>query len=107
MEAGRLRHRITLEQFTTSPDGAGGVTEAWVAFETVWAAVEPLRGREMVEHQQIQSGVTHRVRRRYRSGINSKMRIKFGGRIFRIDSVINPDERNREMQLMCEEVAVP
>ena len=40
---------------------------------------------------------------RYLSGIVPKMRVKVGSRIFDILSIINVDERNRELQLMCRE----
>jgi SPP1 family predicted phage head-tail adaptor len=42
MAAGNMDQRITLRRLTRTPDGAGGVTEAWADFETsptVWAAV--------------------------------------------------------------------
>lgn len=104
--ASRLKHQITIQQPTRTSDGMGGFTQVWNTFATVRAAVEPLRGKEQFEHQQIQSSITHRIRIRYRSGITPKMRIQFEGtRYFHIHSVINIEERDREMQLMCEEVA--
>jgi SPP1 family predicted phage head-tail adaptor len=103
----RLRHKIMIQQVARSPDGSGGRLENWTTFATVFAGVEPLRGKEMYDHQQIQSEITHRIRIRYRSGVTPKMRVSFEGRIFRILSVINIFERDREMQLMCQEVADP
>jgi len=38
--------------------------------------------------------ITHKIRIRYRSGMTSKNRIKFGSRYFNITSILNPDERN-------------
>lgn len=104
MRPGKLRHRITLQQVTRTPDGIGGYTETWTDVATVWAAVEPLRGRELFDAEQVQSEITHRVRIRYRSGVDSSMRVRFGARLFRIQSVIDVDERHREIQLMCQEV---
>ena len=49
MEAGQLRHRVTIQQATETTDGFGGVTQAWATFATVWAAVEPLTGREYLQ----------------------------------------------------------
>lgn len=104
MNIGKLRHRITIQQLTQTPDGAGGYTKSWVPFATVWASVEPISGKEYFEAQQTQSAVTHKIRIRYHTGITPVMRIDFKGRIFGIESVINWEERNRDMMLMCTEV---
>lgn len=104
MNIGRLRHRITIEQLTQTPDGAGGYTEAWTTFATVWSSVDPIGGKEYFAAKQVQSEATHKIRLRYRVGITPDMRINFGGRLFGIESVINWEERNRELILMCSEV---
>lgn len=105
MNIGKMRHRITIEQKTRVPDGAGGYTESWLPFAAVWAAVDPISGKEYFEAQQIQSAVTHKIRIRYRSGIIPSMRVNFKGRIFAMTSPpINWEERNRDMLLMCSEV---
>lgn len=105
--ASRLRHRITIQQLIRTDDGAGGKTEVWTTFASVFAGVEPLHGRERYLQQQVQSEVTHRIPMRYRAGVTPAMRVLFEGRIFRIDSVIDIEERHTEMQLMCQEVADP
>ena len=48
--------------------------------------------------------VTTRFRIRYLAGVKAAMRISFASRTFDIQSVINPDERNRELHLMAVEV---
>lgn len=100
---GELRHRITIQQVTEDRDALGGTSEAWSEFAQAWAAVEPIKGREYFGAQQVNSEVTHRVRLRYREGIRSQMRVQFHGRIFGIEAVLNIDERNRELHLMCVE----
>lgn len=102
----RLRHKITIQKETEVPDGGGGFEIGWTNFASgVFASVEPLRGRELFEAQQLQSEITHRIRLRYRPGIKAEMRVVFRSRIFRIVSPpINEKEENRWMQLMCEEV---
>ena len=72
-------------------------------FTTVWAAVEPLRGRAFMEAKAAQSEVSHRVRMRYMDGITAAMKVRFEGRIFSLDAVLNIGERNRELHLMCVE----
>ena len=53
--------------------------------------------------QSTQADVTHRIVLRFLSVIIPKMRVKFGSRVFDILSIINVNERNRELQLMCRE----
>ena len=104
MQAGRLRHRITIQTFTTTKDEFGQPVETWDTFDTVWASVEPLTGREYFQAQQTQAEISYRVRIRYLSGVEPTMRVIHGSRTLEILAVLNAEERNREIQLMCREV---
>ena len=104
MQAGSLRHRVALQTVTETRDAVGGVVESWATTATVWAAVEPLRGREFYQARAEQAGVDTRIRIRYRSGITPKMRISWGSHVYDIEAVIEPDSRRRELHLMCSEV---
>lgn len=106
MKPGRLRHRITIQQKTTIVDQDGIPTETWAEFATVWASVEPLRGREYFQAAAVNAENMVRFRIRYRAGIRPDMRIQYDSRIFSINSVIDVDERHTEIHLMCQEVAV-
>jgi len=107
MPAGTYRHRITLRESTaTGRDAAGGEILTWSDVATVWAAVEPISGREYFAAQQVNAETTHRIKMRYRPGVHSKMRVLFGSRTFDIESVIDPEERHVELHLMCVERAV-
>lgn len=101
MDAGRLDKRVTIQSMTATRNAIGEPVEAWADVATVWAAVEPVQGREFWEQQQVQSEVTTRIRIRYRAGVTAAMRVTYGGRFYNIKSVIDPRERHDEMQLMC------
>lgn len=80
----------------------------WVTAATVWASVEPLRGREYIEAKQGQVEVSHRVVMRFREGVGPEMRLRLaGGRVLEIESVINPLERGERLELMCAERTPP
>lgn len=101
-----LNKRITIQQLTAdSPaqDDYGEPSNTWTEFATVWAAVEPIQGREFWAQQQVQSEVKVRVRTRYISGVLPNMRISYGSRILDIVEVIDPQEKHEELQLMCSE----
>ena len=102
--AGRLNKRVTLQSATAARDGHGQPVETWADVATTWAAVEPIRGREYFAAQQVTAETTHRITLRYRSGVSPQWRVVFGSRTFRIESVINPLEKNERLELMCVEV---
>ena len=107
MQAGELRHRVTIQAIVASTgDNMGGQTVSrYDDVMTVWAGIDPPKGREYFGAGQTQSETVTRVRIRYRPDITTVNRIKFGStRYFDINAVINPDERNRELILMCIEV---
>ncbi len=99
-----FRHRITIQEHVTGQDEAGQPVDMWQDVATVWAAVEPLRGREYFAAAQVQAEVTTRIRIRYRRGIRPDMRVLYDGRLYNINAVIDPEERHMELQLMCKEV---
>lgn len=104
MNIGKLRHRVTIQNKVTLPDGYGGVTSTWQDVATVWASVEPLNGRELYAAQQVKTELSHRVRIRYMSGIKPEMRIAFDNRTFEIEAIIDPEERHESLELLCSEV---
>lgn len=101
LPAGRLRHRIEIQNYETTHDDWGQPIQGWSHWATVWASVEPLQGREFFAAQALQSQTTVRIRMRYRPGVTSVMRVLWGGQIYDIESVIEPQSRRHELQLMC------
>jgi SPP1 family predicted phage head-tail adaptor len=104
MQSGKLRHRITIHDQSESQDSLGQVVVTPAAAFERWAAIEPLSGRELINAQALQADVTHSVTIRHTPGVGPRMQIQFGSRTFNIGSVLNVDERNREMRLGCVEV---
>lgn len=105
MRAGDLNRRITIQQPTGAKDNYKRVTTGWENYKTVWAAVEPLNGREYIQAQNTNSEITVRFRIRYLPGVTSAMRVLYGGRIFNLKSPpIDLNEAHEEMHLMCVEV---
>ena len=106
MIAGRLRHRCWL-MTPTHANSAGTVTTTWGTASVCWGSLEPLNGREWFESSLAEnSEITARFRMRYVASVLPTMRLDFGSRQFEIVSVINPDERNRELELMVKELVV-
>jgi SPP1 family predicted phage head-tail adaptor len=104
MEPGRLRHRVVVEQVTRTGDAMGQAVETWTTFTTVWADVQPLRGRELFAAQAANSEATTKVYMRYRAGISPKWRLKFGTQVYQILEIIDPGMRHVQLQFVCKEL---
>lgn len=112
MQAGELRHRITVTQKVEVSDGHFGFqheTSPVPNATRMPAFVETLIGRELDRAQQIDPRITHRVTVRYMTGLKSGQALTYhdgrqGDRPFEI--VAPPqdaDEGQRELQLLCRE----
>ncbi len=104
MRAGDLRHRVTIKSKTAARDDYGQETITWTTFATIWAAVEPMSGREYEAGQQLEAAVDTRIRIRYLAGVVPYMQVIFGSHTYDVQSVIHLKEMQREMHLMCQEV---
>lgn len=102
MQAGRLRHRVELQRATDAIDAYGEQTPTWRTLATVWAAVEPISGREYFLANQVNSEISARITLRHVPGVTltPKDRVKWGARLFDVQAVIDRDERHRELQLL-------
>jgi SPP1 family predicted phage head-tail adaptor len=78
LRIGTLRHRITIKQRQSIRNSYGESTESWVDVVTLWAAKEPLLGREYFAAEAAQSKVEVKFRTRYTPGVESSMRIQHG-----------------------------
>lgn len=103
MRAGPLRHRVTIQDKSVTQNEYGEEVITWTELVTLWASVEPLRGREFIEVTQWQADVSTRIRTRFYSGVSPEMRAVHDSRTYEIVHVINPLEIPREMELMCRE----
>ena len=81
----------------------GGFINSWTDADNIWAAIWPISANERVKSDKVTMNITHRIRIRYRSVFRPSWRIKFGYRYFSINSIINPNEKNEILDLMCME----
>ncbi len=105
MRAGQLRQRVTFRQKNATQDGFGAVEkQPYTTIATVWAAVEPLIGREYLESKKEQGEVTTKIRIRYRTDLTSKMQATYGDHTCEIVSILPVKENKREILIMCKEI---
>ena len=104
MRAGLLRKRITIQRSTSTQDTFGAPVKTWADVGGRYASVEPLTGREFEDAQQNVSRIETRFITRYTTGITSKNRIVFNNVNYEIESIINVDQGNRELEILCSRV---
>jgi len=101
MEAGKLRHEVTIQQRNDSVNSIGESVASWATYALTYADVVNLSGNELVQAQQVNSFINSRVRVRFDSGIRADMRILYKSRHYNIIFVNDIDERDEEMILLC------
>lgn len=95
INAGELCHRVVIQQnVNTERDDYGHEQPAnWQVFLTLWAKVSPLSAKDLIAAQAAQSQVIARLKIRYRTDIDTTMRVIFRGETYSIDSpALNDDE---------------
>lgn len=105
MRIGGMRQRIKLQSFTNTTDNMGGFTKTWTTEAIVPAAIWPVSAKERIRSESPTMTTTHRIQIRYYEGLSPKWRVMFGSRYFNIVSIINKEERNIQMDLLCEEAS--
>lgn len=97
---GRMVHKITIQRQQTITDISGTVVE-WVDFVSCWAAIDPVRGTEVLRAGQDTTQLYLTVVIRWQSGILPNMRVRSNNGTYIIQSIENPGERNVVLVLNC------
>jgi len=99
MQAGKLRHRVELQQVTNSQDPQSGAnSETWQLFATVWASIEPLSARDFIAAQAAQNQISARAVIRYRPQITAGMRLIHNHATYHIEGAL-PDKHSGQEYL--------
>lgn len=104
MNIGDLRHRITVQKFTTTISENGFEVETWQDYKTVWASTSNLSGREYYQAAAVQAEKTVKFLMRYTEGIDASMRILFKGKHYDITSIDNMKYDNKFIEIKALEV---
>lgn len=101
MRAGQLRDRLVLQKKTEARTNTGDVTITWTTDSTVWGQVQPVTGREYVASGGVQNEVTHRIYIRHHATVDDSWRAVNDGKVYSIKAVLNENNRDRMITLMC------
>ncbi len=101
MQPGRLNRKVQIQSLGASQDAFGQLVQTWSLVATVWAAIAPKTGRELVAAAAAASEVSVTISIRYRAGITPQMRIVFGSIIYNIVAVIDRDDAHKYLDIEC------
>lgn len=104
MQAGKLRHVVTLQSRVETPDpSTGALVVTWPDFEAdVRADVRYLGGLETLKADALTAVTRASVRIRYRAGVVETMRVVHDGKNFDIKNISPDDTGRRWLDLACE-----
>ena len=108
MQAGRNRHRVTIQNAVTVKMPSGQPRQEWQDGKTVWAEVKGISGRELVASAAEKAEATVRVWMRYRQDISATSRLKvltgpFRGYLLEVSGPPIPDERATRLEILCKQ----
>lgn len=103
-KTGSLRHRLTLQSNTPTVDSVGGQVDSYATYATVWGSLRPMRGKELINAQQIFAEVDHKAVIRYNATIAPTNRVLFDSRIFEVLAILDWDEMKVWQELSLKEV---
>ena len=98
-----MRYLVKLQNAENTRDSGGGISQAFKTITRIYANIKPVKADSRYRQGIVTEKVTHEVTIRYTDNISTNYRILFGTRAFNIRGIINVDERDRFLKLLCEE----
>lgn len=104
IDIGKLKERVAIKSPTEVRSRSGETTLNWdTTVATVWASVEGLSSRDIIQAQQANVIATHRIRMRHRDDVTHEHRIVWRGVTMEIASVTQRQEREM-LELLAREL---
>ena len=100
---GKMRYRVKVENPTNTRDSGGGLAQSYTTFSNIYANIKPTNANSTYRQGIVTEKVTHEVTMRYMDNISTNSRVTYGTRNFNVRGIINVDERDRFLKLLCEE----
>lgn len=100
-----MNKRVTLQKPVKTPNSQGGFAITWSDEDTIWAAIWPVSAKSITQDAQIVKEMTHRIRIHFRRNVRVSKRLKYKNRYFNIVSIINPNEENEWLDILCKEAS--
>lgn len=102
MNASDLSTRIEVLRRERTTDESGATVHQWQAHWKLWANVRHTSGAEYIRSGLTAASIKASVRIRFKAGITPDMRVRAGGRLYRIEAVLPDLQRHEYIDLICE-----
>lgn len=79
-------HTVTFQQYVEVSDGGGGYTKDWEDIFTTQAHVQPVSSKEIVQAQQVDAPINHKIFYPYQEGVKENMRAQYNGKTLELKS---------------------
>ncbi|WP_261666894.1 phage head closure protein [Erwinia mallotivora] len=108
MQAGRLRDRVIIQNFSTQRTPSGQPEKVWKEGATVRAEIKGISGREMMTSDAEKAEATIRVWMRYRDDISAASRLiclsgPFKGLALEVSGPPIPDAKGTRLEILCKQ----
>jgi len=103
IRSGELRHLVTLQKPVQNTASDGEVIDTFADVGQVRAKIFFSRGREFLLSRESHANIVAKVTIRYRSDVTREWRVMYGVRELDIVHVVDVNDRQRELELMCRE----
>lgn len=104
LNAGELTKLVSIQAETGVQDTYGQPGGTWSDLTTVFAAIITTGGKEFYAAQKLNAETNAVIKIRYRRGITTRNRIKYGSKVFDILSIVDPLELHEELHISVKEV---
>jgi SPP1 family predicted phage head-tail adaptor len=99
VRAGKMRHRVLIEERTDEQDSSGQQLDVWTTFARRWAERLETPGSESSAPQQQFARVPTVWRLRFIAGVLPSMRLTSGGKLYDIISAIDREGMGAETHI--------
>lgn len=103
MDIGRMTQRITFLEATETNNALSQSIIELKEKKTVWASLEPTRGREYQEAQRLRPELTYKIYTRYFPFVTQDTIIKHKGKYYEIQSVADVKSRHEMLEIYATE----
>ncbi len=106
LDAGILRHTVTISMPSPAGDAFGATSNVFVPVLTTRVSLQQITAKSMYQAGSLSTQVTHKLRMRYRPDItiDPSCRVTYLTKTYRVVNVDNILERNRVMELLLLEL---
>ena len=101
INAGRLSKHIEIWRYVSSVNEAGSDVNRLEKIKTVYGEIRPVRGTEYSEYYKEMHQLSVKITIRYYSDLRPTDVLMYHGTQYEIQSIINPEEKNYILEVMC------